>query len=88
MIEEEQKLTTSPKSQRFLVDGYVFSIEIYRLEGEEEWTLKVVDYESTSHVWDELFKSDNEARDAALKDLESKGALEFMRTRNVIPIKS
>jgi DNA polymerase III alpha subunit (gram-positive type) len=88
MIEEEPNLVTSSKSQKVLVDGYVFSIEIYRLEGETEWTLEVVDYENSSHVWDELFKSDNDARDAALKDLESEGALAFMRTSNVIPFKS
>jgi len=85
MIDNEPNLVTSGKSQRIIVDGYPFSIEIYRLENEKTWTLEVVDYDSASHVWDEQFKSDKDARNAALQEIESEGPLAFMRGNNVIP---
>ena len=55
MIEDTPNLVTSGKSQRVLVDGYHFSIEIYRLERQKNWTLEVVDLDGTSHVWEEEF---------------------------------
>ena len=88
MVEEELNLITSSKSQHVTVDGYPFSIEIYRLEDQSEWSLEVVDFENTSHVWDDLFKSDKDARNAAITELESEGALSFMRGDNVIPFKN
>lgn len=67
--------------------GYPFSIEIYRLEDQSEWSLEVVDCDNTSHVWDDLFKSDKDVRNAAITELESEGALSFMHADNVIPFK-
>ncbi|OAN68070.1 hypothetical protein A8B83_18930 [Rhodobacteraceae bacterium EhC02] len=81
---QDPNLVTSDKSQRVLVDGYPFSIQIYRLETEKAWSLEVVDHEGTSHVWDEQFRSDKDARDAAIVALESEGAIAFMRGDNVI----
>ena len=85
--EDEPNIVTSSKSQRVVVDGYPFSIEIYRLEYEKEWTLEVVDPDNASHVWDETFKSDKDARTEAVKDIEAKGAVAFMRgdEDNVVP---
>ena len=71
MIDDETNLVQSNRSQRVVVDGYPFSIEIYRLEVDKTWTLEVVDRESTSHVWDDQFRSDKDARDAAVQVLES-----------------
>ena len=85
MTESEPNLVTSGKSQQIVVDGYPFSIEIYRLEGEKTWTLEVVDLDNASHVWDEQFKSDKDARNAALQEIESEGPLAFMRGDNIIP---
>ena len=85
MIENEPNLVTSGRSQHFVVDGYRFSIEIYRLEGEKNWVLEVVDHDNTSHVWDERFKSDDDALKAALQEIESEGPLIFMSGNNVIP---
>lgn len=87
MVEEEPNLITSSKSQKVVVDGYPFSIEIYRLETEQAWTLEVVDYEGTSHVWDDQFNSDKDARNEAVKELEAEGAVAFMRGNNVIPFR-
>ena len=85
--DQEPKLVTSDKSQRVLVDGYPFSIQIYRLETDKTWTLEVVDHEGTSHVWDEQFRSDGDARNAAIEGLESEGAAAFMRGDNLIPFR-
>ena len=85
MSEDEPNLVTSPNSQHVLFDGYRFSIEIYRLEGETTWTLEVIDQDSTSHVWDEPFNSDKDACNAAMQELKSQGALTFMRGNNIIP---
>lgn len=84
---DEPNLLTSGKSQRVVVDGYLFSIEIYRLESDKTWTLEVVDHEGTSHVWDDQFQSDKDARDAALRAIESEGAIAFMCGDNVIPFR-
>ena len=88
MSDDEPNLVTSSKSQHIHIDGYPFSIEIYRLEKEPNWTLEVVDQDNTSQVWDDLFKSDEDALNAALEELKSQGALAFMRGDNVIPFKN
>ncbi|MCZ7888701.1 MULTISPECIES: hypothetical protein [Agrobacterium] len=86
MIEDDEpNLVTSGKSKRIVVDGYPFSIDIFRLETDTTWTLEVVDYNNTSHVWDEQFRSDTEAQDVAVQAIETEGALAFMRGNNVIP---
>ncbi|WP_457648640.1 hypothetical protein [Profundibacter sp.] len=42
MIDNEPNLVTSGKSQRIIVDGYPFSIEIYRLENEKPGPWKLL----------------------------------------------
>ncbi|WP_245446272.1 hypothetical protein [Metarhizobium album] len=80
-------LVTSGKSKVIVIDGYAFSIDIFRLETEKTWTLEVVDYRNTSHVWEEQFTSDVKALDVATKTIETEGALPFMRGNNVIPFR-
>lgn len=82
--DDDPNIVTSGKSMRVIVDGLRFSIEIYRLETDSTWTLEVVDPENTSHVWDDQFESDAEARGAAVAAIESKGAAAFMRGDNVV----
>jgi len=84
MIEDEPNLVTSGKSQHVIIDGCPFSIEIYRLEQDKTWTLEVVDHEGTSHVWDDQFASDKDARNTAIQAIEAEGAVAFMRGDNVI----
>ena len=87
MDEEEPSLVMSPKSQEVGVDGVPFQVEIYRLAGQAEWTLEVVDPEGAHHVWDEFFASDKDARTEALRELEAKGPLAFMHGDNVVPFR-
>lgn len=88
LTEDEPNIVTSGKSQRVVVDGFPFSIEIYRLDAERLWTLEVVDHEGTSHVWDDLFASDKDARTAALKAIEAEGPVAFMRGDNLNPFRA
>ena len=87
MIDDEPNLVTSGKSQHVIIDGVPFSIEIYRLEKNKTWTLEVVDNEGTSHVWDDQFSSDKDARNAAIQAIKAEGAIAFMRGDNVIPFR-
>lgn len=85
MDEENPNLVTSGKSTTILVDGCPFEINIFRLETDQQWSLEVIDRDNTSHVWDELFTSDSDARSIAITEIEREGALAFMRGNNVIP---
>jgi hypothetical protein len=87
MDEDEPNLVNSGKSQHVVVDGYPFSIEIYRFETDKTWTLEVIDIEGTSHVWDEQFRSDKDARNTAIQAIEGEGAMAFMRGDNIIPFR-
>jgi hypothetical protein len=80
----DPNLVTSGKSQQITVDGYPFEINIFRLEDELNWSLEVVDQDNASHVWDDQFASDADARDAAKRTIEKEGAVAFMRGNNVI----
>lgn len=88
MIEERPNLESSSHSQRIMVDGYLFAIEIFRLEGDTTWTLEVVDHEGTSFIWREEFPSDVDALGAAVKALDEEGAIAFMRGDTVIPFRT
>lgn len=88
--DEIPNIIHSGKSQSVLVDGCRFDIQIYKAEGETAWILEVVDAEGTSHVWEDRFASDRDARNEALRDLEEQGPLAFMRGEdqaNVVPFR-
>lgn len=70
MVDDEPDLVVSRKGLRVVLEGHPFSIEIYRLEHEKQWTLEVVDAGGTSHVWDEHFDSEQETRDTAIRALK------------------
>jgi hypothetical protein len=47
---------------------------IYRLvEGDESWTLEVIDHEGGSTVWEDRFATDKEACDEFYRVLETDG---------------
>ena len=82
--QDDPNLVTSGKSQRVVIDGYAFLINIHRLETDTTWSLKVVDHQNDSQVWDNQFETDSDARDAALAALNSEGAIAFRRDNNVV----
>lgn len=83
----DPNIVTSGKSTSITVDGLPFMIQIFRIEGDKNWTLEVVDKENTSHVWDDEFASDTEARDTAIAAIRNEGAVAFMRGDNVVPFR-
>ena len=83
-METEPNLVISSMGQSVVADGHRFEIEIYRLETDKLWTLEVVDHEGTSHVWDDRFTTDKEARNAALEALEQEGAAAFIGHDNIV----
>lgn len=80
-------IITSGKSKRVVIEDCQFSVDIYRLETDADWTLEVVDPEGTHHVWDAQFSSDSDALDAAIQTIGNEGASAFMRGNNIIPFR-
>lgn len=71
-MSEDPMLELSPLSQEISSDGYIVNIQIYRLVGEENWTLEVVDESGNSTVWDDAFQTElaalTEAKKSILED--------------------
>lgn len=90
MIDDTPDIMHSGKSQSVVINGYRFDIQIYKAEGEKHSILEVVKAEGTSHVLEDRFANDKDARNEALRDLEGQGALAFMRgeeATKVIPFR-
>jgi hypothetical protein len=79
MIEEDDReLEYSPLCGDVSRGGITIRVEIYRLAGRGEgWSLEVVDQESGSAVWDDLFATDQEAYAEFCRALESEGIHSF-----------
>lgn len=80
----DPNIITSGLSERITVEGHLLSIEIYKLEGELNWSLEVVDEDGTSTVWEELFKTDQFAKNEVLKTINEEGLSGFRDSGNVI----
>ena len=73
-----RKLIQSALSRIIREDGTEVRIDIYRLET-TDWSLRqVVDETGASTVWDDLFSTDKEALDEALKTIRKKGIRTFL----------
>jgi hypothetical protein len=81
----DPNIVNSGLSKRTTVDGSIYEIEIYRLETDATWILEVVDKEGTSIVWDEQFKTDQDALTEALRTIREEGAAAFRDHANVVP---
>lgn len=81
----EPYIVNSRLSRSVRVDGIDFRIQIYRLEGDAQWVLEVVDKDGTSTVWDDQFDSDQVALEEALMAIREEGAASFMGQANVVP---
>lgn len=82
---KEPNIVYSGLSRSVSVGGLDLRIEIYRLEDEPLWALEVVDPEGTSTVWDEQFRTDQDALDAVEQVIREEGAAAFRD--NVIPFR-
>lgn len=63
MTEEPLKGEISPLSQEFTDDQITVDVMIYKIEGNDGWTLEVALDDETSVTWTELFPTDQEAWD-------------------------
>ncbi len=84
---DEPNLIISSRSQRVSVEGHPLSIEIYRIETEPKWSLEIVDQEGTSTVWEDLFVTDADALEEALKAINEEGIGAFRDNGNVVPFR-
>lgn len=80
-IEEEDPdndhvLIYSPLNQTLTRNGITVEVHIYK-DSESDWILEVVDAGKNSHVWDDQFKTDQQAFDEAMRALDEE-PLEFM----------
>ncbi len=89
VIERDPNIVDSSMSRKIVEDGITFDVQIYKIEGTNEWSLDVVTQDGTSVVWDELFADDEVAFEEAVNTIRSEGALAFQNGGgNVIPFKS
>jgi len=63
MTEEPLKGEISPLSQEFTDEQITVDVMIYKIEGNDGWTLEVALDDETSVTWTELFSTDQEAWD-------------------------
>ncbi len=73
---QELDFIESPLSQSVTRNGVEVRVEIYG-DPQDGWILEIVDAENTSHVWDEHFKTDQQALTEALRALDEE-PLEFL----------
>jgi uncharacterized protein len=71
-MSQDPEVEFSDLSQKISSGGHEVSIEIYRLEGEKNWWLELVDEFGNSTVWDDPFKTESaaliEAKKAILEE--------------------
>ena len=77
-MSEDPELEQSVLSQKLSSGGKTLSVEIYRLKGENSWTLEIVDEYNNSTVWDDTFETDSVALTEAKKSILSDGVNSFI----------
>jgi hypothetical protein len=81
-IDENPEIEYSPFCEEVRRDGTTVKLQIYRLKGGTEgWSLEVVDSEDRSTVWEDLFATDQDARDEFYRTLETEGIHSFSEDR-------
>ena len=73
---DENDLIYSKHCQSVTVGNKTVRVAIYGF-GSEDWSLEVVNESNTSIVWDDLFKSDDEAYEEFKRTLEDEGIEAF-----------
>ncbi|MDI1268840.1 MAG: UPF0149 family protein [Polaromonas sp.] len=74
---DDIEIIHSPLAQTYSAGGHTLRIEIYR-SADSLWILEVVDEGGTSTVWDDPFKTDRAALEAAFLAIETEGAHSFL----------
>lgn len=78
MIDELREIEHSPLCGKVTRDGETVDVQIYRMaDGDESWSLEVVDTEGGSTVWTRLFDTDKAAYAEFFTTLEREGIAWF-----------
>ena len=75
-MKNDPEIIYSGHCTRFIKDGVVVDVQIYRLE-DTAWSLEVVNSANTSVVWDDLFETDDEAFAEFMRTVEEEGMAAF-----------
>ena len=73
MMEEPLKGEISPLSKEFTEEQITVDVMIYKIDGNDGWTLEVALDEETSVTWMDLFPTDQEAWDEFASSVEEVG---------------
>jgi len=87
MQERDPNLVISGLSETMTRDGITVKVCIHRLETDTEWSLEVVNVAGTSIVWDELFSSDNAAKEEFDRTVAEDGMATFLDSAKVVPFR-
>ena len=74
---DNPQVVYSPLCQSVSRDNLTVEVHIFRLAGEDDWTLEIVDQDDGSTVWNDPFDTDSEALDVALKAIDKHGISAF-----------
>lgn len=78
MTDIDPPVIDSPLSRTVSQDGIVVRVAIYKLDGEEGWTLEVINEAGTSTVWEDPFDTDAAALEAFGRAVEAEGMETFL----------
>ncbi|SHK60787.1 hypothetical protein SAMN05444321_0029 [Bradyrhizobium lablabi] len=82
MIDDDPELEYSSLCEEVRREGTTVKLQIFRLKGSTDgWSLEVVDHKDGSTVWEDLFATDQEARDEFYRTLELEGIHSFAEDR-------
>jgi len=72
-MSDEHEIIMSALCQEVTIDENTVQVDIYRGVDDKYWILEVVDEYQNSTVWDDQFKTDNDAFKEVLKTIETDG---------------
>ena len=87
-MSDDPKILISPLSRDIHVDTIKYTVEIYRLEDQDEWTIEVIDSRRTSTVWPDAFRSDQDALNYVLSLFQHEGSEALAIAAEIIPFPS
>jgi len=80
IVEETLKGEISPLSQEFTAEEITIDVMIYKIDGNDGWTLEVALDQETSITWTDLFATDRDAWDEFNRSVQEVGLLQLLDT--------
>ena len=78
-MDDEYRIINSPLSQTITSAETTIDVRIYRGEHEPAWILEVVDDAGGSTVWEETFRTEQDALKEVLRTIDDEGITCFLR---------